>query len=869
MIRTTFFSILLLLCTSFRLSATHNRAGEITYTQISDLSFEITITTFTYTLSLADRPRLDVEWGDNSISTAPRVAIFALPNYYQKNVYKITHTYPGPGIYKIVVQDPNRNFGVLNIPNSVNVVFSIETILTINPAYGRNNTPVLLNPPYDKAARGHIFIHNPGAYDHDGDSLSYKLTVCTREDGKPIENYTFPPATNKFYVDSISGDLVWDSPPVTGTYNVAMEIQEWRNRVKIGMVERDMQIEVFETTNNDPVNGPLKDLCVQAGDTVNFLVTSTDKDMDHISLKATSGAFQLAACKAKFTKIDSVPGKAVSRFFWIPCFESVRNQPYNIIIKSEDDNRELSLFDIDIMNIKVLGPSPVLIKVVPEGKFMKLKWNNYGTGSISGFNIYRKEGQSAFSPDSCTNGVPGSSGFIKIAFVAGSSAQTFTDTEHDLGLQFGTEYAYRIVAVFSNGTESKSSNEISSSLVSGVPIMTNVSITSTSSSNGSIHIAWKKPVIPDSVPGPFEYLIYRSDGITGSDYQLVKTIQTIDLNDTVYNDAALNTQSKGYIYKVELYNNTPGNRYVLGDPGIASSLFLEVSPSDRKAKITIKRNVPWINSRYDLFRLNENTMLYDSVASSNQLEFYDTGLENGKEYCYYVRSTGRYLMDNYPKNLINLSEKSCVTPVDNEPPCPPDLKVSSKCDSVYNKLTWTINDPVCFADITGYKIYYKQTSDEILTLLKTIENQNIFEFIHESVESIAGCYAISAFDAEGNESDKSVMICVDSCNFYEIPNVFTPNGDDINDYLVAKTSGLVEKVDFKIFNRNGLMLFQTSEPKLNWDGTYKGKIVSPGVYFYQCDVFERRITGLEQSHLSGFVHVITEKNAKVNKPEFK
>ena len=42
--------------------------------------------------------------------------------------------------------------GVKNIPNSVNVVFSISTILTVNPAMGRNNTPVLLNPPYDKAA---------------------------------------------------------------------------------------------------------------------------------------------------------------------------------------------------------------------------------------------------------------------------------------------------------------------------------------------------------------------------------------------------------------------------------------------------------------------------------------------------------------------------------------------------------------------------------------------------------------------------------------------------------------------------------------------------------------------------------------------
>ena len=107
------------------------------------------------------------------------------------------------------------------------------------------------------------------------------------------------------------------------------------------------------------------------------------------------------------------------------------------------------------------------------------------------------------------------------------------------------------------------------------------------------------------------------------------------------------------------------------------------------------------------------------------------------------------------------------------------------------------------------------------------------------------------------------MICADSCNFYEIPNVFTPNGDNINDFLIAKTSGLVEKVDFKIFNRSGLLLFQTSEPRINWDGTYKGKIVSPGVYFYSCDVYETRITGQELFHLSGFVHVITEQRSEI------
>ncbi|MCU0407874.1 MAG: hypothetical protein MUD02_02900, partial [Bacteroidales bacterium] len=294
--------------------ATHNRAGEITYVQLSDLTFEITITTFTYTLSFADRPTLEVEWGDNTRSTASRISILTLPNFYKRNVYKITHTYPGPGVYKIVVQDPNRNEGVKNIPNSVNVIFSISTILTVNPSIGRNSTPVLLNPPYDKAAYGYVFIHNPAAFDPDGDSLSYKLTVCTRDNGKPIENYTLPPATNSIKVDSISGDLIWDTPADTGAFNVAMEIQEWRNKRKIGVVVRDMQINVYTTNNKPPVNGPLKDYCVEAGEVVDFLFTATDPNKDYLYLQATSGAFLINPCKATFTNVDSLPGYASSRF---------------------------------------------------------------------------------------------------------------------------------------------------------------------------------------------------------------------------------------------------------------------------------------------------------------------------------------------------------------------------------------------------------------------------------------------------------------------------------------------------------------------------------------------------------------------------
>ena len=862
-------AIFLFVLNTLVLSATHNRAGEITYVQISDLTYEITLTTFTYTLSQADRPQLDVNWGDNSISTASRESILYLPNYYKRNIYRIRHTFPGPGVYKIVVQDPNRNYGVRNIPNSVNVVFSISTILIVNPAMGHDSTPILLNPPYDKAALGYIFIHNPAAYDPDGDSLSYKMAVCTREDGKPIEGYTLPPATHYIRVDSISGDLIWNTPADTGKYNVAMDIEEWRNGKKIGMVERDMQIEVFSTKNKPPVNSPLKNLCVEAGHPVSFIVSATDPNNDSVFLKATSGIFSLPSCPAHFNGIDSAKGHSSSRFTWTPCFSAVRNQPYNIIFKSDDDNSDIKLSDIDNMTIKVLGPSPVLLSAVPQGKFITLGWSDYGTTDIAGFAIYRREGPSTFSPDSCTSWLPATSGFVKVGYISGSSTVSYTDTENGQGLLFGKEYAYRIVAVFNNGTESKASNEISTTLVSGVPVIKNVSVRNTDLTNGSIFLSWKKPLHLDTIPnatGPYEFIISRADGINGTTYAQIKSITTADLNDTVYVDTLLNTQSSGYIYKIELWNRKPGKEFMIGDPGFASSVFIVLSPGDRKTRFVINRNVPWINIRYDIFRLNNSSMKYDSVGTTNQLVYVDAGLVNGTKYTYYVKSTGGYTAADMPKNLMNLSQKASSTPIDNEPPCIPDINVTSQCDKLFNLVSWSFSDIGCLSGIAGYKVFFKQTNSENLELIRTIFGRDTISYPHYPTGgSISGCYAVSAFDSLNNESDKSVMVCVDSCNFYEIPNVFTPNGDNMNDRLLARTSGLVEKIDFKLYNRGGLLIFKTDKPRIDWDGTYNGKIVSPGVYFYQCDVYERRISGLELFHISGFIHVITTADAKVTR----
>jgi hypothetical protein len=67
----------------------------------------------------------------------------------------------------------------------------------------------------------------------------------------------------------------------------------------------------------------------------------------------------------------------------------------------------------------------------------------------------------------------------------------------------------------------------------------------------------------------------------------------------------------------------------------------------------------------------------------------------------------------------------------------------------------------------------------------------------------------------------------------------------------------------RIFNRWGYLVFQTDDPDINWDGKHMNTntLVSPGVYYYICDVYAEGLDNIEVTNFVGFVYVFTEKNA--------
>jgi gliding motility-associated-like protein len=68
-----------------------------------------------------------------------------------------------------------------------------------------------------------------------------------------------------------------------------------------------------------------------------------------------------------------------------------------------------------------------------------------------------------------------------------------------------------------------------------------------------------------------------------------------------------------------------------------------------------------------------------------------------------------------------------------------------------------------------------------------------------------------------------------------IPNSFSPNGDNKNDKLYLRGHN-IEKMIFRIFDRWGEMVFESTDQSIGWDGSFREKKLDPDVYFYYVDI---------------------------------
>ncbi|NNF01081.1 MAG: PKD domain-containing protein, partial [Bacteroidia bacterium] len=234
-----------------------------------------------------------------------------------------------------------RNAAITNIDNPGFSTFYLEAELD-NLNFSCNNSPIFTNKPVPFACLGQQFCFNHGAYDPDGDSLVFSLidpyqtsTTTVTYNGaftasQPLSST--PPVS----FNALTGDVCM-TPTAMEVTVMAVLVQEYRNGILIGSVERDIQITVMNCNNTLPsltgINGTnsfTDTIC--ANEPYCFFINSIDPDTGQTVTITWDGGIS----GGTFT--TTAGPRPDGNFCWTPTMAEIGNGPHCFTAKVSDDN---------------------------------------------------------------------------------------------------------------------------------------------------------------------------------------------------------------------------------------------------------------------------------------------------------------------------------------------------------------------------------------------------------------------------------------------------------------------------------------------------------------------------------------------------
>lgn len=117
-----------------------------------------------------------------------------------------------------------------------------------------------------------------------------------------------------------------------------------------------------------------------------------------------------------------------------------------------------------------------------------------------------------------------------------------------------------------------------------------------------------------------------------------------------------------------------------------------------------------------------------------------------------------------------------------------------------------------------------------------LSDPNILDPVATPIQTTT--YSLVATTIDGCDAHDSVTVIVLNDAHIYIPNAFSPNNDGINDYLWVRSLGIVDLEFFRIYNRWGEVVFETTDQSIltsetsGWNGTASGKVQPMGVYAF-------------------------------------
>ncbi len=175
-----------------------------------------------------------------------------------------------------------------------------------------------------------------------------------------------------------------------------------------------------------------------------------------------------------------------------------------------------------------------------------------------------------------------------------------------------------------------------------------------------------------------------------------------------------------------------------------------------------------------------------------------------------------------------------------------DTNTCNRYDTAYDEVTMLDNSTAAFS----YKVSY---CDNTITLKNESKNQitflwdfgdGILDSITENpthIYSATGKFNLTLFVNRKFTCSDSVTKAIDFDQFKPtsllVPNVFTPNHDGRNDFFeIGGVNPKCDKIEMEIYNRWGLLIFETKVIGNWWGGSYQSTLSPDGVYYYKLKV---------------------------------
>ncbi|MGD1847719.1 MAG: PKD domain-containing protein [Salibacteraceae bacterium] len=263
----------------------------------------------------------------------------------EEYVYRDTLVIPAACTDWVFSYDLCCRNNAINTINPTNVDIYVETTLN-NVVAPCNSSPEFAANPVPFLCIGSPYCFNNGAIDPDGDSLVYSLvTPTTGPNAGDTVNYTgsfsaTQPLSSSTAItfDSTTGEICL-TPTTFEVSVMQIRVEEWRNGVLVGSLDRDIQLRVTNCVvpNMLPevngINGTgVFNASVCAGDSFCFTTDAVDTNSGQTVLMTWNNGIPDASF---MVSADSVP---TGSFCWLPDSSDISPIPYCFTVTVEDDN---------------------------------------------------------------------------------------------------------------------------------------------------------------------------------------------------------------------------------------------------------------------------------------------------------------------------------------------------------------------------------------------------------------------------------------------------------------------------------------------------------------------------------------------------